>query len=71
MAVVRMKSASAISSCWSEETGASGGRFETPWRRRDLWWADEGQDRMACSKVSGPSEHNGQDISASGLSYEG
>jgi len=28
---------------------------------------EEGQDRMACSKVCGASEHNGQDMSASGL----
>jgi len=71
VAVVRMNSARAISSCWSDQIGASGAKSETPWRRRDLWWAEEGQDRIACSKVCGASEHKGQDVSASGFSHEG
>jgi len=36
VAVVLMNSARAISSCWSDQTWASGARSETPWRRRDL-----------------------------------
>ena len=71
MAVVRMNTANAMSSCWSDHTGASGVKSETPWRRRDLRQVEEGQDRMACSKVSGASEHKGQDVSASGSSHEG
>jgi len=70
VAVVRMNAARAISSCWSDQIGASGAKSETPWRRRDLWRAEEGQDRMAYSKVCGASEHKGQDVSASGLSHK-
>jgi len=70
VAVVRMNSASAESSCWWDQIGASGAKSETPWRRRDLWWEDEGHDRMACSKVCGAWEHNGQVVSAPGLSHE-
>jgi len=36
VAVVRMNSASAMSSCWSDQTGASWPKSETPRRRRDL-----------------------------------
>jgi len=71
VAVVRMNSARAISSCWSDQNGASRAKSETPWRRRDLWRAEEGQDRMACSQVCGASEHKGQDVSASGSPHEG
>jgi len=71
VAVVRMNSARAMGNCWSDQIGASGAKSETLWRRRDLGRAEEGQDRMACSKVCGASEHNGQDVSASGLSHEG
>ena len=71
VAVVQMNSASAMSSCWSDQTGAWGAKSETPCRRRDLWRAEEAQDRMVCSKVCGASEQNGQDVSASGLSHEG
>jgi len=35
-AVVRINSASAISSYWSDQIGASGAKSKTPWRRRDL-----------------------------------
>jgi len=66
-----MNSARAISSCWSDQIGASEAKGETPWRRRDLWRVEEGQDRMAGSKVCGASEHKGQEVSASGLSHEG
>jgi len=69
--VVRMNSARAISSYWSDQTWASGARAETPCRRQDLCRADEGQDRIACSKVCGASEHCGQDKSVSGFPHEG
>jgi len=36
VAMVRMNSASAISSCWSDQIGASGAKSHIPWRRRDL-----------------------------------
>jgi len=36
VAVVRMNSARAMSSCWSDQNGASGDKSETPWRWRDL-----------------------------------
>jgi len=36
VAVVRMNSARAMSSCWSDQIRASGAKSETPWRRRDL-----------------------------------
>ena len=71
VAVVRMNSARALSSCWSDQTGASAAKSETPWRRRDLWRVEEGQDRMTCSKDCGASEHKGQDVSASGSLHEG
>jgi len=64
-------SASARSSCWSDQIAASGAKAPTPWWRRDVCSVDEGQDTMACSKVCGASEHNRQELSASGLSYEG
>jgi len=51
VAVVPMNSARAMSSCWSDQIGASGAKSETPCRRQDLWRAEEGHDRMACSKV--------------------
>jgi len=66
-----MHSARGISNCWSDKIGASGDTCETTWRRRDLGRAEEMQDRIACAKVCGASEHNRQDVSASGLSHEG
>ena len=36
------------------------------WRRRDLTCCFEAQERMACSKVSGPNPQRGQEVSASG-----
>jgi len=66
-----MNSARAMSSCWSDKIGASRAKSETPLRRWDLSRAEEGQDRMACSKVCGVSEHNWQVVSASGASHEG
>jgi len=71
VAVVWMNSARAMSSCWLDQIGASGTRSETPWRRRDLSRAKEGQDRIACLKDCGASEHNGQVLLASGSSHEG
>ena len=60
VAVVRKNSARAMSSFWSDQIGASGAKSETAWRRRDLWRAEEGQDRMACSKVCGPQSTKGR-----------
>ena len=48
------------------EGGASGLTPVTPWRRRDLVCCCEGQDRMACWKVSGSKPQWGQEVSASG-----
>jgi len=36
VAVVRMNSASAMSSCGSDQIADSEAKSETPWRRRDL-----------------------------------
>ena len=36
LVVVRMNSASAMSSCWSDQIGASGAKSETSWRRQEL-----------------------------------
>ena len=49
-----------------DQSGASGPRSVTPWRRRDLLYCLEGQDRMACSKVSGSKPQRGEEVSASG-----
>jgi len=48
------------------QSGASGPTSVTPWRRRNLLRWLEGQDRMACSKVSGSKLQWGQHVSASG-----
>jgi len=47
-------------------SGASGPTSVMPWRRRDLLCCLEGQDKMACSKVSGSKPQRGQEVSASG-----
>ena len=47
-------------------SGASGPMSVTPWRRRDLLCCLKGQDRMACSKLSGSKQQRGQDVSVSG-----
>jgi len=48
------------------QSGASEPTSVTPWRRRDQLCCLEGQDRMACSKVSGSKSERGQEVSASG-----
>jgi len=50
--VMSMNVASLFSSERDDQSGASGPTSVTPWRRRDLLCCLEGQDRMACSKVS-------------------
>ena len=47
-------------------SGASGPTSVTPWRRRDLVCCLEGQERMACWKVSGSKPQRGQEVSALG-----
>ena len=61
-----MKVASLFSSGRDDQSGASGPTSVTPWRRGDLLCCLEGQDRMACSKVSGFKPQQGQEVSASG-----
>jgi len=61
-----MKVASLFSTGRDDQSGASGPSSVTPWRRRDLLSCLEGQDRMACSKVSGSKPQRGQEVSASG-----
>jgi len=48
------------------QSGASGLTLVTRWRRRNLLCCLEGQDRMACLKVSGSKPQWGQEVSASG-----
>jgi len=64
--VTPMKVASLFSSWRNDQSGASGLIAVTPWRRRDLLCFLEGQERMACSKVSGSKPQRGQEVSASG-----
>jgi len=64
--VTPMKVASLFSSGRDDQSGASGPTLETPWRRRDLLYCLEGQDRMACSKVSGSKPQRGQEVLAAG-----
>jgi len=51
--VTPIKVASLFSRGRDVQIGASGPTSVTPWRRRDRLCCLEGQDRMACSKVSG------------------
>jgi len=69
--VTPMKVASLFSSGRDDERGASGPTSVTPWRRRGLLCCLEGQDRMACSKVSGSKPQQGQEVSASGYLHVG
>jgi len=64
--VTPMKVASLFSSWRDDQSGAAGPTSVTPWRRRDLLCCLEGQDRMACLKVSGFKPQRGQEVSASG-----
>ena len=64
--VTPMKVVSLLSRGRDVQSGASGPASVTPWRRRDLLCCLEGQDTMACSKVSGLKPQRGQEVSASG-----
>ena len=64
--VTLMKVASLFSRGREDQSGASGPTSVTPWRRRDLLCCLEGQERIACSKVSGCEPQRGQEVSASG-----
>jgi len=64
--VTPMKVASLFRSGRDDQRGESGTTSVTPWRRRDLLCGHEGQDRMACSKVSGSKPQLGQEESALG-----
>ena len=66
--VTLMKAASRFSRRGEDPSGASWPTSVTPWRRRDLTSCLEGQDRIACSKVSGSKPQRGQQVSASGTS---
>ena len=64
--VTLMKVPSLFSKGRDVQSGALGPMSVTPWRRRNLLCCLEGQDRMACSKVSGSKPQRGQAVSASG-----
>jgi len=64
--VTPIKEASLFSSGRDDQTGASGPISVTPWRRCDILYCLEGQDRMACSKLAGSKPQRGQEVSASG-----
>jgi len=70
VAVTWINSARPMSIGWSDQRGASGPRSETPWRRRDLCRAVEGQDRMACTNDWGALEQREQVVSGLGFSHE-
>ena len=62
--VTPMKVASHFSRGRDVQSGDLGPTLVTPWRRRNMLCCLEGQDRMACSKVSGSKPQREQDISA-------
>jgi len=64
--VTPKKVASLVSRRRDVQSGASGLTPVTPWRRRDLVCCLEGEDRMACWKVSGSKPQWEQEVSASG-----
>ena len=64
--VTPMKVVSLFSRGRDVQRGASGSTLVTPWRRRDLLCCLEGQESMACSKVSGSKPQRGQEVSVSG-----
>ena len=69
--VTPMKVASLFSSGRDDQSGASGPTSVTPWRRPEMLCCLEGQDRMACSKVSGSKPQRGQEVSALGVLHVG
>ena len=64
--VTPMMEVSLLSSGRDDQSGALGPTSVTPWRRRDLLCCLDGQDRIACAKVSGSKPQRGQEVSASG-----
>jgi len=64
--VTLMKVASLLRRGRDDHSGASGPTSAMPWRRRALTCCLEGQERMACSKVSGSRPQRGQEVSPSG-----
>ena len=64
--VTPIKVASLLSRGRDDQSGASGPTSVTPWRRSDLLCCLEGQERMACWKVSGSKPQRGQELLASG-----
>ena len=64
--VTPMKVASLFSRERDVQSGASGSTLLTPWRMRDLLCCLEGQERMACSNVSGSKPQRGQEVCTSG-----
>ena len=64
--VTLIKDASLLRRGREDQTGSPGPTPETPWRRRDLAPCLEGQERIACSKVSGSKPQRVQEVSASG-----
>ena len=64
--VMPMKVAGLFRSGRDDQSVASGPTSVTAWRRRDLLCCLQGQDRIACSKVSGSTPQRGQEVSGSG-----
>ena len=61
-----MKVVSLFSRGRDVQSGPSWQTSVTLWRRRDLLFCLEKQDRMACAKVSGSKPQRRQEVSASG-----
>ena len=61
-----MKVATLFSRGRDVQSRALGPTSVTPWKRRDLLCCLEGQDRKACSNISGSKPQRGQEVSASG-----
>jgi len=57
-----MKVASLFSNGWDIQSRASWPTSVTPWRRRDLACCLEGQEKMACLKVSGSKPQRRQEV---------
>jgi len=64
--VAQMKVASLLRRGREVQRGASGPTLVMPWRRPERAPCLEGQNRMACSNVSGSSAQQGQEVSVSG-----
>jgi len=60
--VTLMKAASLLERGRDDQSGASRPTSTMPWRRRALTCYLEGQERMACSTVSGSKPQWGQEV---------